>query len=53
MDAIAYGLVRQSSHISGLGLITLFSLVGLVVSALLVRLGVDLSAVFASCALLG
>jgi hypothetical protein len=53
MDTIAYGLVRQSSRISTLGLVTLFSLVGLVLSALSVRLGVDLSAVFASCATAG
>jgi hypothetical protein len=45
MDAIAYGLARQSSQISDLGPVTLFSLVGLVLSALLARQGVDLSAV--------
>ena len=44
MTAVRHGLIRQSSQISGFGLVTLFSLIGLVVSALLMRLGVDLSA---------
>jgi hypothetical protein len=43
MDAIACRPVRQSSPISGFALVTLVSLVGLVLSALLMSQGVDLS----------
>jgi len=43
MLAVAQGVIRQSSRISGFGLVTLFSLVGLVLSLALAQQGVDLS----------
>jgi hypothetical protein len=43
MIAIAQGVIRQSSRISGFGLVTLFCLLGLVLSLALAQHGVDLS----------
>ena len=44
LSAVAPSLVRESSQISGLALVTLFCLNGLVLSVLLVALGLDLGA---------
>jgi hypothetical protein len=43
MIAIAQSVVRQSSRISGFGLVTIFSLAGIVLSLALGQHGVDLS----------
>ena len=47
VSAVAPSSVRQSSQISGLELVTLFCLNGLVLSVLLVMLGFDLGTALA------
>jgi hypothetical protein len=47
VSAVAPSSIRQSSQISGLALVTLFCLNGLVLSVLLVTLGFDLGAALA------
>jgi len=47
VNAVAPSLVRESSQISGLALVTLFCLNGLVLSVLLVMLGFDLGTALA------
>jgi hypothetical protein len=43
MIVVAQSIVRQSSRISGFAIVTVFSLVGIVLSAALAQHGVDLS----------
>jgi hypothetical protein len=47
VSAVAPSLIHEASQISGLALVTLFSLNGLVLSVLLVALGFDLGAALA------
>ena len=44
MIAVAQSVIRQSSRISGFAIVTVFGLVGLVLSLVLAQHGVDLSA---------